>query len=202
MPNVQKDNTTFDAKVALRKFALREVREPIVMECYGGLGHLYRACYARVRTGVVFEAKPEKCDVLGLQRPHWAVYEADCVNALSGGAGAHLCVNVLDLDPYGEPWPALDAFFQSDRPRAERLALVVNDGLRHELLMGMGWKVESIRTMIEKYGNRLGEHYLEICRELVETKAALAGYRLDRFVGRYCGHAQQMTHYLAVLVKS
>lgn len=126
--NQQKDNSTFTDKVAIRKLAMREVSAPVVMECYGGFGHLYRACYLSAKTGVVFEAKADKSAVLGLQRPHWAVYEADCVNALAGGAGAHLCVNVLDLDPYGEPWPALDAFMTSDRPRADVLALVVNDG--------------------------------------------------------------------------
>lgn len=196
----QKDNTTYSDKVTIRKLAMHEVSDPIVMECYGGFGHLYRACYSSARTGVVFESKSEKCAVLGLQRPHWAVYQAECVNALTNGAGAHLCVNVLDLDPYGEPWPALDAFMSTERPRAPRLALVVNDGLRQKIRMGGAWNVHSLRDVVSKYGNDLHDHYLEICRELVQTKAAQAGYRLDRFAGKYCGHAQQMTHYLAVLV--
>lgn len=194
---LQQDNSTYLDKIAIRRAMLREVEQPVVLETHGGYGKLYQACYRDVAEGVVFDKDARKAEALALQRPTWAVYEADCVQALHQGAGAHLEVNVLDLDPYGEPWPAIDAFFESERPRAERLWVVVNDGLRQICKEGRSWATGSLQGIVERYGNGLYAHYLEVCRELLTEKAAQVGYTLDRFVGRCCGHARQMTHYLA-----
>ena len=201
MAKGQKDNSTYRQKVALRRKMLSFVDVPVVMETHGGEGKLFDACYTHIEQGVVFEKNQDKSAVLGKQRPTWAVYETDCVMALTGGAGAHLAVNFVDLDPYGEPWPAIDAFFSSDRPFPSRLVLAVNDGLRQGLRMGLAWKVGSLTEIVQKYGSKLHGRYLDICAEMVQEKAAQAGYRLSRFAGYYCGHAQQMTHYGAVLEK-
>lgn len=201
MARILKDNSTYKQKVALRKKMLSFVDVPVVMETHGGVGKLFDACYAHIEQGVVFEKSPDKSTILGKQRPTWAVYEADCVMALNGGAGAHLAVNFVDLDPYGEPWPAIDAFFSSDRPFPPRLVLAVHDGLRGSLKLGMAWNIGSLAEVVKKYGNKLHGRYLDICAELVNEKAAQAGYRLSRFAGYYCGHADQMTHYGAVLEK-
>jgi hypothetical protein len=173
------------------------------METHGGFGRLYGACYTAAVDGVVFENNPIKAEYLAQQRPRWAVYEADCEKALRNGVGAHLEVSFLDLDPYGEPWPVMDAFFQTERPRAKRLALAVNDGLRQKLKMNSGWAVHSLEHVVRKYGNgQMYERYLEICRELVIEKAAIAGYSLKKWAGYYCGFNGQMTHYGAVLERS
>jgi hypothetical protein len=200
MTEEKRDNTTLAKKAALRRVMLRQMETaPVVMETHGGLGHVWAACYVGVEQGVVFEKDEDKAGYLAEQRPAWAVYEADCVGALKGGAGAHLEVNVLDLDPYGEPWPAMDAFFESERPRAKRVWVVVNDGLRSKVRVGGAWTTGSLAKMVRRYGNDLKDRYLEICRELLAEKAAQAGYSLSRFAGYYCGHGQQMTHYLALL---
>ena len=196
---MQKDNSTYRQKVALRRKAVRMLDAPVVMETHGGKGALFSACYAHLSDGVVFEKNPEKTNVLARQRPTWAVYEGDCVTCIAEGAGAHLPVNLLDLDPYGEPWPALDAFFQSERPRPGRMVVVVNDGLRQNVRYGKAWNCHSLIKMAQKYGNNLFGRYLDICAELLQEKAAQAGYRLDRFAGYYCGKLQNITHYLAVL---
>lgn len=197
----QKDNSTFHQKALLRQMAMARIEEPIVMETHGGEGKLYDACYRGVEQGVVFEKDPDKASILGRQRPTWAVYEADCISAIQGGAGAHLAVNLLDVDPYGDPWPVIDAFFQSERPRPDRLIVVVNDGLRQGLIIG-AWNVETMQRMVAKYGNKLAPIYLEVCQELMIEKAAQAGYDLDRWAGYYCGHGKQMTHYLAILTRT
>ena len=196
---MKRNNSTFKEKVALRRVMLRQMSEsPVILETHGGLGRLWAACYAGVRDGVVFEKDEGKAAYLARQRPTWAVYEDDCVAALGNGAGAHLTVNVLDLDPWGEPWPAIGAFFESERPRARRLWVVVNDGLRQKARTGSAWSVRSLEGMVERFGNyAINERYLDVCRELLTQKAAQAGYNLDRFAGYYCGHAKAMTHYLA-----
>jgi hypothetical protein len=201
MGTQQKDNSTFRAKVALRQRALMELGEvrPVVLETHAGFGKLFGACYSDVREGMAFEMKPEKAAMVAKQRPTWSVYESDCEKALALGVGDHLAVNFVDFDPYGQPWPAIDAFLESDRPRPARLVFVVNDGLRQKLQLNGGWDVESMREMVERFGNRLYSIYLDICQLLVKEKAARAGYRLSRWNGYYCGHGNAMTHYAAVL---
>ena len=136
MPATKRDASTLGQKVALRRLMLSQAQaldpsfRPVVMETHGGIGQIWAQVYAGLPAGVVFENNEEKAAHLARQRPNWAVYEADCVTALAYGAGGHLQVTVLDLDPYGEPWPAMEAFFASDRPRPDVLWVVVNDGLR------------------------------------------------------------------------
>lgn len=170
------------------------------METHGGEGKLWEACYEDLEAGVVFEKNPLKAARLGKQRPTWAVYEADCVAAIAGGAGAHLCVNLLDVDPYGEPWPVIDAFFQSERPRAETLWIVVNDGLRRKVQLGGAWACKSLAGIVSEYGNDLYKHFLDVAQILLTKKAAHFGYEVDRFSGYYCGHQMGMTHYAARLI--
>lgn len=196
---MQKDNSTFQQKAALRRAVITEIADPVVMETHGGVGALYRACYSRVRQGIVFETTERKAELLAGQRPSWSVYQSDSTKALTAGAGAHLEINLLDLDPYGEPWPTIGAFFQSDRPRAPKLWIVVNDGLRQKIQLGGASKVRSLQSMVTKHGNNLYGCYLEICRELMAEHAKAAGYEVRRFRGYYCGHANGMTHYAALL---
>ena len=199
---MQKDNSTLRLKTQLRRNALEEIEAPVVMETHGGFGSIFLRCYFGIRNGIVFEKKPDKTAVLAKQRPTWAVYECDCETALRSGIGAHLDINFLDLDPYGEPWPILDAHFGSSRPFPHRLAVVVNDGLRQGLKMNGAWNVGSMAGVVSKYGNNaLYKNYLEICQELMQEKAGQVGYTLTRWAGYYCGHADQMTHYAAILEK-
>lgn len=194
----KKDNSTYAQKVAIRKSALEEIESPVVMETHGGAGRIFKQCYSHLADGVVFEKEAKRAGLLGLQRPTWAVYEADCVSAISAGGGGHLAVNFVDVNPYGDPWPVIGAFFASERPRPERLVVVVNDGLRQAVKMNRAWWCESLQEMVSEYGNDLHDIYLEVCQELMRRKAAQAGYDLCRFNGYHCGHAKQMTHYLAV----
>jgi hypothetical protein len=149
---------------------------------------------------VVFEENPDKATALAQQRSTWAVYEADCIRALRAGVGSHLAVNFLDLDPWGDPWPVLDAFMESDRPRPPRLVLVVNDGMRLMLSMNGAWHVASLKDAVLRHGNAvIFKNYLRICQEMVTAKAEKAGYRLLEWAGYYCGQGKHMTHFAAVL---
>ena len=198
----KKDNSTFRLKAQLRSKALRELDQPVVLETHGGWGKLFDQCYRDVPVGIVFENNVRKAEYLARQRPTWAVYEADCVRALREGVGSHLEVNFLDLDPYGEPWPAIDAFLTSDRPFPARLVVVVNDGLRQFLRTGSGWRATSVAEGLATRGNAvLHDEYLSICREMLERKAARQGYQLKRWAGYHCGFKLSMTHYAAVFEK-
>lgn len=200
----KKDNSTYRQKVLLRQLAVKKLADagdvPVVLETHGGYGKLFAACYAQVCQGVVFEKDSDRAAVLGRQRPTWAVYEADCETAMAGGAGAHLTVNLLDADPYADPWPALGAFFGSERPRVDVLTVVVHDGQRQAVKRmmhkqsGRAWQ-----QMIEWYGADLFRCYLEACRRMMGEMVEAVGYQVDKFAGFYSGHAQCNAHYLAIL---
>lgn len=178
---------------------LKHLQAPVIMETHGGYGDVFKACYQNIGAGVVFEKNPQKADRLGLQRPTWAVYEADCIEAIKAGVGGHLGVNVLDVDPYGDPWPAIEAFFASERPFPDRCFVVVNDGLRQKVRGNGAWNVGTLQGIVREHGNNLHSIYLDVCRELMKRKASKAGYNLTRWAGYYCGHSKQITHYLAEL---
>jgi hypothetical protein len=205
MPAKRKqDNSTYQHKVELRRQAMQRLSEmgvqyPIVMETHGGIGKLFDSCYAHLECGVVFEKNSDKASTLGKQRPTWAVYECDCIEALRGGVGGHYFVNLLDVDPYGQAWEVIDAFFTSDRQFEDEMIVVVNDGLRQSLSLGKAWDVKSMKGMVLKFGNDLHPIYLDVCRELMEQKAAKAGYKVNHFGGYYCGANQANTHFMAVL---
>lgn len=195
----QVDNSTFIEKKTIRLKALDLIDEtPIVMETHGGKGEIYNACYWNMDTGIVFEKLPDKADVLAKQRPSWRVYEADCEVALKNGIGADLPITLLDIDPYGEPWHVIDAFFTSERAFASKMVVVVNDGLRQKLRIKSD-NVQSMQGMVLKYGNKLAARYLQVCRELMEAKVGQAGYSMTDFRGYYCGNLKAITHYYASL---
>ncbi len=176
---------------------LEECSDPIICETHGGTGRLWQACYSHIERGIVFEKAESKVAVLAKQRPMWSVYQCDVVPALEAGFGSHLEVNFLDVDPYGDPHPVIDAFLASERPRPEKLCLAVNDGLRNKLRLTGGWDAESVKHKVAKYGNGLARVYLEVCEEMLKEKAAQAGYDLSRFWGYYA--TADLTHYAAVL---
>ncbi len=193
---LQKDNSTLASKVRLRRAISREIYVPVVLETHGGWGEVWKYCYQDISCGVVIEKDVKKASFLAQQRPNWLIYQCDCEVALMGGVGDVFGVNIVDFDPYGDPWPSIDALFRGDRDWPSPLAIVVNDGLRQKLKMNGGWTVESMLNVVNKYGNYIiYDNYLEICQELLIEKAAQRGYSLSRWLGNYCGHAKQMTHY-------
>lgn len=151
--------------------------------------------------GVVMEKDPEKCKTLAIQRPSWSVYECDCVAALTGGVGSHLPVNFLDVDPYGEPWPVIDAFFASDRLFPDTLAIAVNDGGLQFVKRGHGWKMPSIADRISKMGNSQAyDLYLDICQDSLKEKASHRGYTMARWAGYKA--TPDVAHYAAIFNRS
>ena len=198
---MQKDNTTLERKTALRLSLRRQLQDPpVVIETHGGLGKVWEANYSDCPRGAVFEVDAAKADVLAWQRPSWSVYESPAETALAAGAASHLTADLVDVDPYGDPWPTLEAFFGSARPFAPVLGVAVNDGLRQGLKMGRGWGIASMREALTHFGNaRLYGCYLEVVRWNLARLTARCGYRCTHWTGYYCGHAGQMTHYAAVL---
>lgn len=164
---------------------------------------MYDACYRDVLDGIAVEKNSDKAEFLSEQRPEWCVYEADCLAVLNGGATNHLPINFVDLDPYGEPWPILDAYLLGRKSFPDAWVLVVNDGLRQKVRMGGAWSVGSLGKMVAEYGNdAIHDNYLKICQKMIKEKAGNVGFNITRWAGYYCGHADQMTHYAALLTRA
>lgn len=198
------DNKTFIEKSRLRKQMLAELdAPPVILETHGGKGDLFRRCYADVDTGLVFETDPTKAEKLVRQRPNWAVYETDCVWALENGVGSHLEVNFIDADPYGQAWHVLQAFFSSERPRAEQVILVVHDGVRNALGRFGSLNMDIFAPIVEQIGElNLYRKYLEVCEQLLHEVVSVAGYEVEGFGGFYSRRDSDQTHFFAELRRS
>lgn len=189
-------------KISLRRNLLAELGvAPVVLETHGGYGRVWERVYRSVADGVVFEKDPTKAEFLAQQRPTWAVYECDSTMALAAGVGGHLPINFIDLDPYGEPWPVLDAALAGLGAKLpERWALAVNDGLRQKIGMNGGWDVASITEAVSRWGAAsMNREYHQVCRWLVEKKVSQLGFKLAKWAIYGCGHNGNMTHYGAIL---
>src|ERR1035437_8353238 len=105
---MKKDNTTLNQKAALRLSLLKHIQNPIVLETHAGTGQVWKRVYSEISQGVAFDAKPAKAELLAIQRPTWSIFESDCIPSLRAGAGEHLLWNLVDIDPYGAPWPVIE----------------------------------------------------------------------------------------------
>lgn len=200
--NKQLDNGDYERKVALRRGIVRQIAPPLVVcETHGGYGVMAAACYP-CGAGVVFDIDRRKAQALATQRPTWRVYRADAGDALAAGVASDVAFSLLDVDAYGDPWPALESFFCRPRGMATTLHVVVTDGMRLKAKRGGLWRVASARAVVRRYGNAPLDNYLASCRERLAALAAEAGMAIAGFGGYYCGHAQQMTHYTAVMQRS
>lgn len=173
---------------------------PYPLETHAGNGKLWEAVYADLDHGIALEIDNAKCERLANQRPNWCVLQCDAIDALMAGAGSHAPVNLLDIDPYGDPWPVIEAFFGSERPFPDPMVVVVNDGLRQKLKLGDGGAVKSMRAAAAEIGSaKLSERYLDVCRWNLARIVRRRGYEIAEWTAYHCGKSNGMTHYAAVL---
>jgi tRNA G26 N,N-dimethylase Trm1 len=174
----------------------------VVLETHGGYGELFKLIYSDWE-GCVIEKEPERTEFLARQRPTWRVYEGKAHELLGAGLFRDVAFDVVDVDPYGEPWPTIEAFFKTDRKLRPRMAIAVNDGLRQNARVKGSWKVNSLKEFARIYGNdKVRANYLEICQRKLTEIAGSAGYSVEWWHGYYCGNLDDMTHYGAVLSSS
>jgi len=172
----------------------------VVMETHGGNGHVAAACYGE--DGCVFDTDQVKSGVLARTRPTWQVWQGDCVRGLALGIGKVLPVTLLDVDPYGDPWPSLQAFFGSERAFQPYMQVCVNDGLMKLMRLAGAYGCGSLAEECVKYGSDgVRSHYHEVCRGKLARIVGGAGYRLDTWVIRSAGRNGTLTHYASGLVR-
>lgn len=200
MTAVQKDNSTGDAKIRFRRAVLHEAPPaPLVLETHGGFGRIFERTWFKAAGGLVMEKVEEKAEALARQRQTWRVYQGDSLKLIQAGVARDMRFDIVDLDPYGSPVEYLDALASSGREWPDRWQLVVNDGLRKRLRLGVAWSTPRMRAYVLRHGNNLYPVYLTLAREIVEEFAASIGFAV---VGWHCyatGEWGEMTHYWAKL---
>ena len=198
----QKDNRTGEAKIRLRRAVLAAAPPgPVVLETHGGFGRIYDRTWFKASTGLVMEKVEEKAEALARQRATWRVYQADSLKLLQAGVARDMRFDIVDLDPYGSPIEYLDALASTDRQWPDRWQLVVNDGLRKRLRLGVAWSHPRTHAYVRRHGNNLYPVYLQVVREIVEEFAASIGFSVVGWHAYAMGGWGDMTHYWAKLAR-
>lgn len=195
----QKDNSTGEQKTRLRRSILATFKDraPVVLETHGGFGRVYEKTWYRADRGVVIEKDAIKCEHLAMQRPTWAVYQGDCIEAIGAGLAQRTAFDIIDVDPYGAPFDIFDALCRPTRRFPDLWHLVVNDGMRQGAQRGVSWQVDALKPIVARRGNNIFRVYKEVAREIVEMYLARIGFKVTGWYAYYTGHADLMTHYWA-----
>ena len=194
-----KDNAGLPNKVAVRARALERLSDrPIILETHAGEGVVYDRLY-RAACGACLERDETKSYRLATQRPTWRVYQVDAIAALRAGLEADTPFSLVDIDPYGDPWPTIRAYMAAHREFPARFMIAVNDGLRRNIKMGTAWKIASLRDAVRHFGTDIHDQYLAVSRWMLEREANDANLSVARFEGFHAGANKQMTHWLAEL---
>jgi hypothetical protein len=194
----KKDNSTLYFKASLRNKLIKNIKDPlVVIDVFAGAGKIYDLCYKNSLTGVAFERNPEKVEKLVEQREKWLVYECDSILGINAACGSIFKFNFIDVDPYGDPWPALHAIFsQKKYAFCDTIGIAVMDGLRQGAKMQVAWKQKGLKQFSDKYGNaELYKFYKELCKEKIEEIISPLGFRISKWAAYYCGTMDLMTHY-------
>jgi hypothetical protein len=100
------DNASLPTKLALREWLLRRMKltDVYVLDACAGAGHVWRAMEDRVNI-----RQWTKCDLKPRSNGTLAMSAVQAMRSLPVDT-----FNVIDIDPYGEPWTAYSAFLNRD----------------------------------------------------------------------------------------
>ena len=184
----------------LRRRILARLQKPaVVLESHAGHGRVYERAWFKASTGVAIELDAVKAEHLARQRPTWRVYQGDCEKAIAAGLAAETPFDIIDLDPYGEPFTMMDAIAVPGRVFPDVWHLVVNDGTRNHCRRGGAWTMKALATAVRRHGPNLFPIYLQVAKELTQEFAAKIGFTMTGWAGYHTGTGGDMTHYWAVL---
>lgn len=197
----QQDNSTIIEKVRLRRRVLERCpAPPVVLETHGGFGRIYERTWFKAFRGVVIEKDDRKVEHLCRQRPRWAVYQGNSELVLEHGLARTTAFDVIDLDPYGQPFGVLAALSLPGRVFPDTWHLVVNDGGRQAAKRGQSWTIPGMTVAVAKFGrDGVYVNYLEAVKLIVDNFAAKIGFEVSHWEGR-CVSAD-IAHYWAVLTR-
>lgn len=145
-----KDNTHLVAKRHLRALVLKMTPEPVVLETHGGVGEMRRQVW-RDAPGLMVEKDPNKAQVLAERFPHQTVLCGNSLHLLEADPVWPVPFTIVDIDAYGDPYPAIDHAFACAHLGA--FALVVTDGLIGAAKLGTAWSKSTLRPWVQVHGS-------------------------------------------------
>ena len=194
----QKDSTHPQLKIAMRHALIERLSGMHeVLDCYGGMGIMYDACY-RPYDGTVMELDPLRIESLARARPTWRVFEGDSPRMLAAGVTRGRCISLIDCDSYGSPWPALEGFFTGHDLFPFCLAIAMTCGDIQKIDLTGGWDIKGWQPYVQRYGNKLKPIFLAVCQERLANLVTSRGYRIAWWHGAY-GHRRHAAYCAAVL---
>lgn len=179
--------------MAIRRLAEAAAPPGPVLETHGGTGWLASTVYAG-RTGIGIELNQRKAAARARILPAWWSIVGDSASVLRSGALRWFAPAIIDVDPYGDPWPALEAAAAGvSVPPA--VVLAVTDGLPRALQI-RDYRVPSLRADIAAHGlDYVREYYEEICRRRIQR--LFPAYTIDRWVYAESGKGRGLALYAA-----
>lgn len=173
----QKDNTETHHKLAVRRRAAETLGEgDFILEAFAGSGEMYSALWHRW-AGFTMDKDLAKVTRAAKQRKRWGCYQGDTLRALEAGWLENIEFKLVDFDPYGEPWPALQAYFAGHLAFHSPWVAVCTDGY---------WSQRNLasksRCLFGYGGGRFSgmsdRAYIEICHDFVRSLASRYGQEL------------------------
>ncbi len=176
----QRDNSAGGfLKVATRERVARGLQPSArILEGCAGRGHMYRAVWSRFR-GAAMDHNRTKAEAAARERPDWAVYCGDVERALAAGWMGHVAFEVVDFDPYGEPWKFLRALLMSEREWAPVTRVVLTDGYIRPQALVMAMPCKALfPNFTERMCGMTTEDYVATARIRIAEWGEAAGLRL------------------------
>jgi hypothetical protein len=154
-----------------------------ILETFSGEGLMYDGCWSMF-SGACIDSDAAKARDSARSRPRWRTYCGDTGRALSAGWLSSVAFDVVDIDPYGEPWPYVRAFFDTERAMPDQWWLILTDGYWPQMnRSGMS------KTL---FGDRCGQRisgvsaasYIEMSRDFIGGEAERVGFVVGGMVSQ------------------
>lgn len=178
------DNSHGGVKRAIRLAALKRLESPVVLETHAGLGNMRESCYSGL-PGILCEKNEGRAECLAEKFPEVPVYCGDSIKVAYPDDIGPVVPNLIDVDPFGDPWPHLTALMNAPW-LPDRAVFVVTDGLIQSVRLSNQWIKGSLRPAYEKLGQTsIFKSYDKAVASALEFYAAEAGLTAEFFAFRW-----------------
>jgi hypothetical protein len=162
---VKVDNGQTGLKLAVRSAAIEAARPENVVETHAGLGFLRSRMYSGFG-GAVCEKDRAKAERLAAKFRNLTVVYGDSLAYLKVPDFGFVA-SLVDIDPYGDPWPHVRACM-SCKALPGRFVLAVTDGLVQSCRLSTTLKASSLRPVAAAFGaHDLFRRYGDVVRFLL-----------------------------------
>ena len=178
----KKNNSFPNIKIALRKWVIEHVKNPCVLDVYGGNGLMYEKIWKT-------------------NSKHYRHSEGDAISWLT--REKIFAENIFDVDPYASPFEAIEIICK--KCTSDFIGISATDGMLRRVSMmrtklpefiqtRCGWPERDMKLMAGIYNQ-----YPSFLRHVIKSIAP--NYEIEKLVVKYCqGTWKQATVYFGVIL--